>query len=286
MRAACRLAAALLAAATLQAPLHAADFPYDVPYVPTPPVVVDEMLRMAGVTANDYVMDLGCGDGRIVIDAAKKFGARGIGIDLDEELLADANANAQAAGVTDRVSFARQDLFKMDLSQATVITMYLLPSVNRRLKPELLKLKPGTRIVSHDFDLEDWVPDRKATIRKNVFLWIVPAPVAGVWRISTEVGGAPRSYEVEIRQKYQEIDGFVRGQRTSAGLWQAGLEGDRITFAIVDSAGNVPGEAPARPEAGLYFEGRVQGDRMEGLVRRDVGRGQSEARWRAERVKS
>jgi SAM-dependent methyltransferase len=282
MRAGRLWAAAILAAA----PLRAADFPYDVPYVPTPPVVVDEMLRMADVTANDYVMDLGCGDGRIVIDAAKKFGARGIGIDLDEELLVDANANAAAAGVTDRVSFVRQDLFKMDLSQATVITMYLLPSVNRRLKPELLKLKPGTRIVSHDFDLEDWVPDRKSTIRKNVFLWIVPAPVEGVWRISTQVGGAPRSYEVEIRQKYQEIDGFVRGQRLAAGLWQAKLEGDRITFAIVDNAGNTPGEAPVKPEAGLYFEGRVQGDRMEGLVRRDVGRGQTETRWQAEKVKS
>ncbi len=285
MRAA--LATLLVAASGM---LAAADFPYDVPYVPTPPPVVDELLRLADVKADDYVMDLGCGDGRIVIAAAKKFGARGLGIDLDEDLLVEARANAEAAGVTDKVSFARQDLFKTDLSPATVITMYLLPSVNRRLKPELLKLKPGTRIVSHDFDLEDWQPDAKSTIRKNAFLWIVPAPVAGVWRITTEAGPnlPAHSYEVEVRQKYQEIDGHVRGQRVSAGLWQPRLEGDKIAFVIVDSQNRVGESAPAGspPEASLYFDGRVEGDAMAGIVRRDVGNARTAARWRAERVKS
>jgi SAM-dependent methyltransferase len=281
------LAALLMTAAV---PLTAADYPYDVPYVPTPPPVVDELLRLADVKADDYVMDLGCGDGRIVIAAAKKFGARGLGLDLDEELLVEARANAAAAGVTDKVSFARQDLFKTDLSPATVITMYLLPSVNRRLRPELLKLKPGTRIVSHDFDLEDWQPDAKSTIRKNAFLWIVPAPVAGVWRITTEAGPnlPARSYEVEVRQKFQEFDGYVRGQRVSAGLWQPRLEGDKIAFVIVDSHSR-PGETPSAdtpPDASLYFTGRVEGDAMAGIVRRDVGQARTDARWRAERVKS
>ena len=278
--------AALLAALLLAVPgrVPAADYQYDVPYVPTPAVVVDEMLRLAGVTAADYVMDLGCGDGRIVIEAARKFGARGIGIDLDEALIAEARANAQAAGVTDRVSFVRQDLFKTDLSPASVITMYLLPGVNRRLRPELLKLKPGTRIVSHDFDLDDWRPDQRTTLRKNIFLWIVPAPVAGTWVLSAEVGGVQRNYIVDMHQKYQQLDGFVRNAGPSAGLWQPRLEGDRIAFSIVHMEGGKPGEDQPQAESGLYFEGRVDGNVMQGQFRRNVGREETTAAWRAVRL--
>src|SRR5262249_13349464 len=123
------------------------------PYVPTPQVTVDEMLRLAEVTEKDFVIDLGSGDGRMVITAAKKFGARGLGMDIEENLVAESEENARQAGVAERVKFLRQDLFTADISQATVVTMYLLPTVNMRLRPTLLALRPGTRIVSHDFDL-------------------------------------------------------------------------------------------------------------------------------------
>src|SRR3990170_4346969 len=177
----------------------AAQFAYDVPYVPTPPVVVEEMLRLAAVGPGGFVMDLGSGDGRILIAAAKKFGARGVGVDLDPERIEESVYGAQLAGVSDRVAFERQDLFKFDISRASVVTMYLLPSVNLKLRLRLLKeLKPGTRIVSHDFDLQDWQPDRKSTVRKNVFLWIVPAQVGGRWRgrIALPAGGRGHANEV------------------------------------------------------------------------------------------
>ena len=166
---------------------------FDVPFVPTPQVVVDEMLRLANVGPGDFVIDLGSGDGRIPIAAAKKFGARALGVDLDFHLIIQSEESARQAAVEDRVKFMQQDLFKTDLGPATVITMYLLPAVNRRLRPQLLDLKPGTRIVAHDFDLDDWKPDRKVTIRKNVFLWIVPAKVAGRWRMRLALPGSARS---------------------------------------------------------------------------------------------
>ena len=181
MTPASRRRALVAIAACCAAPLLArAQFSYDVPYVPTPPVVVEEMLRLANVGPDDFVMDLGSGDGRVVIAAVRKFGARGIGVDLDPDRIAESVYSARLQGVTDRVAFHREDLFKFDISQATVVTMYLLPSVNIKLRPRLLKeLKPGTRIVSHDFDMEDWKPDEKSTVRKNVFLWIVPAQIEG-----------------------------------------------------------------------------------------------------------
>ena len=149
----------------------------DVPFVPTREEVVEEMLRVAGTGANDIVYDLGCGDGRIPIIAAAKFGARGVGIDIDPERIREANENARAAKVTDRVRFIRQDLFKADISEATVVTLYLLPEVNRRLKPKLLKeLKPGTRIVSHDFSMgADWPPERTVKLGGDtIYFWRIP----------------------------------------------------------------------------------------------------------------
>ncbi len=136
----------------------------DVPFVTTPDNVVIEMLKLAQVTKDDYVIDLGSGDGRIVITAAKLFGARGFGVEIDPRLVAESNANAAKAGVADRARFVEQDLFKTDLSQATVITMYLLPDVNLMLKPALQKLKKGTRVVSHDWDMGDWLPERDITV--------------------------------------------------------------------------------------------------------------------------
>ena len=149
----------------------------DVPYVPTPQTVVDRMLTIANVNKNDVLYDLGSGDGRIVITAAQKYGTRGVGIDINPERVAEANTNAQQAGVTDLVEFRQQDLFKTDLSEATVVTLYLLPQVNLKLRPQLLKLKPGTRIVSHAFDMGDWKPERVEQVDgSTIYYWVVPNP--------------------------------------------------------------------------------------------------------------
>lgn len=148
----------------------------DVPYVPTPQEVVDEMLKVANVKKEDMLYDLGCGDGRIVITAAQKFGTRGVGVDINPERIKESNENARKAGVTDRVKFIQQNLFDTDLSKATVITLYLLPDVNLKLRPKLLQLKPGTRIVSHAFDMGDWKPDKTVDVNgRRVYYWVVPA---------------------------------------------------------------------------------------------------------------
>lgn len=147
----------------------------DVPYVPTPQSVVEKMLELADVKEGDYLIDLGSGDGRIPITAAKKFGVNALGVDLNPERIQEANENAKREKVTAQVEFREEDLFKTDLSKATVITMYLLNSVNMKLRPEILKLKPGTRIVSHSFGMGDWKPDREEVVEgRSVYLWIVP----------------------------------------------------------------------------------------------------------------
>ena len=248
-----------------------------VPFVPTPPVVVEEMLRIANVGSEDFVIDLGSGDGRIPIAAAKKFGARGIGVDRDPERIEESVYAAERAGVADRVEFRREDLFTFDVSRATVVTMYLLPSVNMRLRPRLLsELKPGTRIVSHDFDFEDWRPDAKSTVRKNVFLWIVPAQVGGRWRVNVALPDGERGFDIEIKQKFQEIDGVVRYGAKIAGLWNARLTGDRLSFVVVDDSAPV--------ETNLYFDGRVAGDTIEGVIARGVGADRREIKWHAKLI--
>ncbi len=155
----------LLAQATTRTP--------DVIYVPTPQEVVDTMLGLAKPTKNDLVYDLGCGDGRIVVTAAKKFGARGIGVDIDPQRIAEANANVRAENVGDRVKIVQGDLFEIDFKDATIVTLYLLPSLNLKLRPKLWReLKPGTRVVSHDFDMGDWVPEQKVSVAsRTVYFW-------------------------------------------------------------------------------------------------------------------
>ena len=153
----------------------------DVPYVPTPQQVVDTMLEVADVKPGDVLYDLGSGDGRIVVTAAQRFGVRGVGIDINPERIQEAEANARQAGVQHLTEFREEDLFKADFSQATVVTMYLLPSINNRLKPQLLNLKPGTRIVSHAFDIEGWEPDRVVEVDgRTVYLWTVPEDASQV----------------------------------------------------------------------------------------------------------
>lgn len=250
---------------------------FDVPFVPTPFVVIEEMLRLAKVTPQDYVLDLGSGDGRVLITAAQRYGASGMGVDLDGDLVAQSQAFAAEAGVADRVSFLQQDLFKTDLSRATVITMYLLPGVMGRLQPQLLDLKPGTRLVSHDFRLGDWKPDVTTQIRKNTFLWIVPAKVAGPWRIRVALPGGEQNIDLELRQQYQEVDGYGKFGGRHAQIWETRLSGDRLSFVMVD-------DRDRENEAALYFEGQVKGDVIEGSVRRGTGKAQTVHAWRAARV--
>jgi len=167
----------ILLALPLAAQSYEDGWEYEVPYVPTPQEVVDAMLDLAAVTEDDILYDLGCGDGRIVVSAARDRGARGVGIDRDPERITEANENAKEARVTGRVKFIEQDLFEADIHEATVVTMYLLSTVNLKLRPKLLaELKPGTRLVSHAFDMGDWKPEKSTQVDgRNVYLWTVPA---------------------------------------------------------------------------------------------------------------
>ncbi|MBC7781274.1 MAG: class I SAM-dependent methyltransferase [Proteobacteria bacterium] len=189
------------------------------PYVPTPQRVVDEMLRMGRVGAKDFVIDLGSGDGRIVITAAQKLGARGFGVDLDPELVRYANAAAKQAGVTERAQFFQRDIFQTELAQADVVTMYLLPEVNMLARPKLLaELRPGTRVVTHDYHFEDWLPDDRITLdvpEKKVgtpglayiYVWIVPGQGAGRWQGRMPVGGQMLPVDFELEQRFQILTG-------------------------------------------------------------------------------
>ncbi|WP_066375115.1 MULTISPECIES: cyclopropane-fatty-acyl-phospholipid synthase family protein [unclassified Anabaena] len=162
-----------------QVPLKPQERPADVPYVPTPQPVVDAMLEVAQVNKNDVLYDLGSGDGRIVITAAQKYGTRGVGIDINPERIQEANTNAKNAKVTDRVQFVQQDLFNTDLSEATVVTLYLLPDINLKLRPKLFKeLKPGTRVVSHAFNMGEWKPEKTLQVDgRTIYYWVIPTEI-------------------------------------------------------------------------------------------------------------
>ena len=176
----------------------------DVPYVPTPQDVVDRMLDMAKLTKDDFHIDLGSGDGRIAVTAAKR-GARSIGVDLNPTRIAEANENAQKAGVTDRVTFVLGNLFEMDISKANVLTMYLLQGVNLQLRPKILSdLRPGSRVVSHAFSMNDWEPDQHVNLNgRNLYLWIVPGKAEGAWQ--AESGG--RKFTLSLKQAFQKLTG-------------------------------------------------------------------------------
>lgn len=200
----------------------------DVIYVPTPQVVVDRMLDMAGVKSGDFMIDFGCGDGRMVVSAAKR-GARGYGVDINPARINEANENARKAGVTDKVEFKIADLFQEDLSKADVMAMYLLTDINLRLRPKILDtMKPGTRIVSHAFDMGDWEPDQQDTVDgKNVFFWIVPAKVEGKWTLD----GAQKM-TLELSQQYQMVGGKAEIDGKSVNVTGGRLRGTDITFTI------------------------------------------------------
>jgi hypothetical protein len=238
-------------------------------YVPTPQVVVDSMLTMAKVSANDYIIDLGSGDGRIVITAAKKFGARGFGVDLDEVLLKRANDTAKREGVAERAQFVEQNLFETDLSKATVITTYLLPEMNEKLRPKILALKPGTRVVAHDYDMGEWQPDEERTLivpektvgdpgKSYIFFWVVPAMIAGRWESLVYTGGRGVVYEFDFDQSFQRVSGELWVDGKEARLPIFNVRGERVSF-----------EVDAPQGSGLVkhrFQGVVKQDRIEGTV--------------------
>ncbi len=207
----------------------------DVPYVPTPQPVVDRMLEMAEVKKDDIVYDLGCGDGRMVVTAAKKYGARGIGVDIDPQRIKESNENAKSAGVTDKVKFEIKDLFTMEFKDATVLAMYLLPDVNLKLRPKILDgMKPGSRIVSHSFDMDDWKPDGEDEVDSStIYFWIVPAKVEGTWEAKLKAdGGQEQQATLNLKQNFQEVTGTATVGGKDAELKEGKLTGQILTFTL------------------------------------------------------
>lgn len=223
----------------------------DVVWVPTNDRLVMRMLQMAAVTGADQVYDLGAGDGKIAIAAAKQFGAKAVGVEYDPNMAQLAQCMVEAEGVTGRVRIIQGDIFEIDFTSATVLTLYLLPELNMRLRPTILKMKPGTRVVSHSFLMEDWQPDQRSlTEDGQAYLWIVPAPVAGSWTFREANGKG--SFAVRIEQTFQQIQGSVGQQQLS----EARLNGDQINLQFAEN-GVVTAVA-----------GRVKADRIEAKVTR------------------
>jgi SAM-dependent methyltransferase len=255
--------AALCSAATI----HAAEVV--APYVQTVQDDVERLLDLAEVQPGDYLMDLGSGDGRIVITAAAR-GAMGLGVELDGDLVDLARRRARSRGVEERAAFVEGDIFAADISRATVVTLYLMPEVNLRLRPKLLaELRPGTRVLSNSFDMGDWAADRHISARSSggLLLWIVPADVTGTWRV--EMPG--RVMMLSVAQQFQQIHAIVTDGTTSVDASEAMLRGDRITFSAV-------GET-----ARYVFSGRVDDDRITGMVHIHDGRATTAAPWTAHR---
>ena len=227
------------------------------PYVSTPQDVVERMLDLARVSSADVVYDLGSGDGRTVITAAKKYGARGFGVDLDRKLVALANQNARKAGVADRAVFYQRDLHDTDVSPASVMSIYLLPEVNLMIRGRLLAtLQPGTRIVSHDYGMGDWAPDERAKLEyRDAYLWIVPAKVDGTWAFKENSDGLEGT--VTLTQRYQRIGGTVTIGGKSQQLLSPTLASDKLTFAFID-AGDQLRTAMVTVE-GNAFKGELHG---------------------------
>jgi hypothetical protein len=260
----------------INSPLQAQNKNLDVPYVPTPVYVVKQMLKMADVNPSDYLIDLGSGDGRIVI-AAARMGALAHGVELDPERIEQAEDNAENAGVADKVIFLEEDLFETDFTRASVITMYLLPGLNVSLRPLLLEqLEPGTRIVSHSFDMDDWEPDDSRIVLPDsvgggyhpIYMWIIPAQIQGHWEW-TAMGD---EYQADIKQKFQRI--FMESR---SGIWKMQsknlyLRGDRIRFTV---------ERGART---FYYSGRVEGDIIYGTVQLHRGKTKVLESWEARRT--
>ena len=254
-------------------PLTAATLDVPTPYVPSTQGNVDEMLRLAAVQPKDVVYDLGSGDGRVVIAAARDWGARGVGVELDGKLVAESRELARREGVADRVTFREGDVLKAPIADATVVTMYLLTPLVNRLQPKLLaELRPGTRIVAHEYGFADWKPDRHVNISKNFYLYVVPARAAGKWQLSAALPGGAREYELELTQRVQEVKGGARVQGGYLPAFDARVNGERIEFVLVDD------------HQSYRYEGRVSTHEIQGVVRWGHGPRQQEAPWRATRL--
>jgi SAM-dependent methyltransferase len=275
---------AVVLAAFLATPVRAAQ--PSVPYVPTPQVVVDRMLEIAKVGPQDYLIDLGSGDGRIVVTAAQKYGIRGQGVDLNPARIAEANVNARKAGVTDKVQFIQQDLFQTDLTPATVVTMYLLPNVNLELRPRLLQLRPGTRIVSHDFSMGDWEPEQHEELeakdkyggsggRSDIYLWIVPARVAGIWKSEVQVRGKPVPYEFTLGQEFQNASGTARVAGQTVKLDNVKLHARALSFEFTADIDGMP--------IRHQFSGEVINNTIGGTADLSAARLQARSDWSAVR---
>lgn len=231
----------------------------DVPYVPTPMNVVDAMLELGGVGSGDFLVDLGSGDGRISIRAASRHGTRGFGVDIDDNLVRSARDEARSQGVQDKVAFEARDLFDTDISRATVVTAYLLHGVNLRLRPLLFRqLKPGTRIVTHDFDFGDWPADRRLTIdvpgkaygppRSDIMLWVLPANAAGTWQWTA--GGV--RHELQVQQRFQQLQATATVQGRAVSVREARISGSSIGFTLDTPAGM------------QRYSGEIAGDSLRG----------------------
>jgi hypothetical protein len=229
----------------------------DVIWVPTPQALVDKMLDMAKVGPGDFLVDLGSGDGRTVITAARR-GVKAMGVEYNPDMVALSRANAKKAGVSDLATFVQGDLFATDFSKATVVTMFLLPSINMRLRPVILKMKPGTRVVSNSFDMGDWEPDDTADVSDDcrsycrALYWVVPANAAGTWKL-------PEG-ELVLEQKHQMLSGTLRSGSDAVPIASGRMIGEHISF----NAGT------------MHYTGRMSGDGLQGMVR-------TETPWRATR---
>ncbi|HRO58907.1 MAG TPA: methyltransferase domain-containing protein [Burkholderiaceae bacterium] len=241
----------------------------DVIWIPTPDRLVNRMLQLAGLTRDDYLIDLGSGDGKIVIAAARDFGVSGQGIEYNPDMVELSKRNAQAAGVGERARFEKADIFESDFSRATVITMYLLPHLNMKLRHRLLALKPGTRLVSHEFRMGSWVPDETSRVGgASAHLWLVPANVGGDWTLHFPQRSGPASLAMSVEQTFQNFRGRVVFEHFETGFRDHKVHGERVRFAFTDGDGRL-----------RRFDGLVNGDRIEG----DVFDGSERARFSAER---
>jgi SAM-dependent methyltransferase len=283
-----RYAAALIAAALLSLPAAAQNATRDngkeyapqvgqegkdVIWVPTPQALVERMLDMAKITPQDIHYDLGSGDGRTVIAAAKR-GVQAYGVEYNPDMVKLSERAAAKEGLGDKAKFIHGDIFQTDFSSATVLTLYLLPSLNVKLRPTILRMTPGTRVVSHAFSMDDWQPDQTDSVEgRTAYMWIVPAPVEGTWRWSA--GSSQKEHELVLRQQYQNVEGLVRLDNGRMGqLRNIRLRGDQITFTVHEVTGT---SSTVRRD----YSGRVSGTTIQGTVKSGEG---PEAKWTATRV--
>lgn len=251
----------------------------DVRYGPTPPEVVSKMIEVAQVTQNDIVYDLGCGDGRIVIMAAKISGARGVGVDLDPQRIKQSKENAQREGVAGRVKFLQQDLFQSLIKDATVVMLYLSPEVNVRLRQKLFAdLKPGTRVLSHNHDMGGWEPDRYVEMgRHRIYLWIMPADVAGVWKWPLKIGNRVTVAALHLEQEFQKVRGTLAIGDTMTPLASAELKGRSLE---ISAEPRIDGRTVP-----IKFSAELKDGRLHGRMEMPGGTGGSPEIWTSLRGK-